>query len=168
MFIAVLRGIMTNYPTIDLMHGFMGSGKTTLAKKMEKELPAVRFTHDEIMLQRYGRAPDNFQEKYDEIDCFIKSEAAKCIAEGKSVIMDYGFWTKEKRKAYYEWGKILTPNVVFCVLRCDKAVAKERVLRRTEEGDTQLYIDENCFETRYQKFEPFSEDEGYPVYQRGK
>ena len=146
----------------------MGSGKTTLAKKLEKDLPAVRFTHDEIMLKRYGRAPDNFQEKYDEVDRFIKSQAVKCIAEGKNVIMDYGFWTKEKRKTYYDWAKTLTPNVLFCPVLCDKAVAKERVLKRTEQDPTQLFIDENCFETLYQKFEPFSKDEGYPVYQEEK
>lgn len=45
---------------IHLIHGFMGFGKTTLAKQLEKSLPAVHFTHDEIMLTRYGRTPDNF------------------------------------------------------------------------------------------------------------
>lgn len=156
---------MENQPTIYLMHGFMGSGKTTLAKKMEKELPAVRFTHDEIMLKKYGRAPDNFQEKYDEVDRFIKAEVVKCIANGQNVIMDYGLWTKEKRKAYYEWAKTLTPNVLLCPMLCDKEVAKARVLKRTKENPDELFIDENCFEERYQKFEPFSIDEGYPVYQ---
>ena len=156
---------MNSYPTIYLMHGFIGSGKTTLAKKMEKELPAVRFTHDEIMLKRYGRAPDNFEEKYDEVDRFIKSEVAKCIADGKSVIMDYGFWTKKKRKAYYDWAKSLTPSVMFCAVFCDKAVAKERALKRTEKNPEELFIDEDCFETFYQKFEPLKADEGYPIYQ---
>ena len=59
--------------TIHLMTGFIGFGKTTLAKKMEKELSAVRLTHDEIMLERYGRNFENFQEKYKVVDDYIKS-----------------------------------------------------------------------------------------------
>ena len=45
---------------IHLIHGFIGFGKTTLAKQLEQSLPAIHFTHDEIMLDRFGRAPDNF------------------------------------------------------------------------------------------------------------
>lgn len=66
-----------NQPTIYLMYGFLGFGKTTLAKKLEKELPAMRLTHDEIMLQRYGRNPDNFEERYKKVDKFIRNEAKK-------------------------------------------------------------------------------------------
>lgn len=40
----------------------MGFGKTTLAKRLEKSLPAVRLTHDELMQKAYGRNPDNFDE----------------------------------------------------------------------------------------------------------
>ena len=34
--------------TIHLMVGFIGFGKTTIAKKLEKEPPAVHLTHDGI------------------------------------------------------------------------------------------------------------------------
>jgi len=36
---------------IHLICGFIGFGKTTLAKQLEKDLPAIRFTHDEFMLK---------------------------------------------------------------------------------------------------------------------
>ena len=64
---------------IHLIHGFMGFGKTTLAKQLEKSLPAIRFTHDEIMLNRYGRAPDNFTKRCEEVTKYIKTEAQKEI-----------------------------------------------------------------------------------------
>jgi len=35
--------------TIHLMHGFGGFGKTTIAKKLAKDLPAVRLTNDEFI-----------------------------------------------------------------------------------------------------------------------
>ena len=42
---------------LHLIHGFVGAGKTTFAKKLEHFLPAVRFTHDEWMSKLYGENP---------------------------------------------------------------------------------------------------------------
>jgi hypothetical protein len=36
--------------TAHLLNGYLGVGKTTLARRLEHELPAVRFTHDEWMI----------------------------------------------------------------------------------------------------------------------
>ena len=85
---------------IHLIHGFMGFGKTTLAKQLEISLPAVRFTHDEIMLARHGRTPDNFAKCYEEVTQYIKKETQKEIAKGNNVILDFGFWDKETRHEY--------------------------------------------------------------------
>ena len=37
-----------------LIHGFLGVGKTTYARRLERERSAVRFTHDEWMARLYG------------------------------------------------------------------------------------------------------------------
>lgn len=150
-------------PDICLMCGFLGFGKTTLAKRLELELPAVRFTHDEIMLKKYGRTPDNFELRYREVDDFIRQEASKAVKKGQNVVLDYGFWTKEKRAEYFQWAKKLTPNVQFCAILCDMDIARKRVLARTQNNPNELFIDENCFNTFLQKYEPISIDEGYPV-----
>ena len=88
-------------PSIHLMHGFIGFGKTTIAKKLEKELPAVRFTHDEIMLSKYGRNPSDFQIKYKIVDEYIKNQTQIELKKGNNVVLDYGFWNKGIRKEYY-------------------------------------------------------------------
>jgi predicted kinase len=43
--------------------GFLGSGKTTLAKRLELQHSAVRFTPDEWMARLFGEDPpaDRFQ-----------------------------------------------------------------------------------------------------------
>ena len=43
--------------TAHLVHGFLGVGKTTFAKQLERSLPAIRFTHDEWLARFYGTDP---------------------------------------------------------------------------------------------------------------
>jgi len=150
-------------PEIHLICGFIGFGKTTFAKQLEKEISAVRFTHDEIMRARYGRNPDNFQEKYNLVDEEIKAQAALEIKKGHSVIMDYGFWSKEKRRQYYEWARKLTPYVFFHAVLCDLTTAKQRVLNRTRQNRDELFIDEDVFNALLPQYEPLTENEGYPT-----
>ena len=152
-----------NSPTIHLIVGFLGFGKTTLAKQLEKELSAKRFTHDEIMVERYGRNPDDFQAKFQEIDIFIRQQAAKTIKNGQDVIMDYGFWNHTVRDEYYKWAKTLTDNVLFHVIDCDINLAKARVLKRSQTDKDALIIDENAFNLFLTKYEPFSKQDNYPV-----
>ena len=154
---------MRNNPSINLICGFIGFGKTTFAKKLEMELPAVRFTHDEIMLKHYGRNPDNFREKYKKVDSYIRQETVKFIKTGKNVILDYGFWSKAQREEYYKWAKTITPNVIFYVIVCDLDIARKRVIERTKNNPNELFIDENIFDELLKQYEPISENEEYPI-----
>lgn len=79
--------------TIHLMVGFMGFGKTTIAKQLEKNLPAVRLTHDEFMVKLYGRNMPyaEFHSNYNKVDKVLWDLAEKIIKTDTDVIMDYGF-----------------------------------------------------------------------------
>jgi len=137
----------------------MGFGKTTLSKELAKKYHAKHFACDQVMLERFGRNPQDFNAAYKECDDYIWQETAKLIQAGQDVILDYGFWEKETRKKVQERALKLTPNVLWHQLICDINVAKQRVLKRTKENPEELYIDENCFNVRLQRFEPISEDE---------
>ena len=150
-------------PDIYLMCGFSGFGKTTLAKKLERELPACRFTHDELMCKRYGRTPDNFREKYEITDAYIMEKTRREIRAGRSVIWDYGFWDKKTRALYYRRARELTKNVCFLALSCDMEVARRRVLERSRKDEKALFIDENCFADLLKQYQPLTADEGLPV-----
>ena len=149
--------------TIHFMVGFIGFGKTSVAKDMEKEFSAVRLTHDDCMIERFGRNPDNFKEKYKIVGEIIKNKAAKYIKEGYDVILDDGFWTHKEREACYMWAKTLTDDVVFHVLECDITEAKKRILRRTQCDDKALAIDEKMFDEFLKKYEPWGGMDAYPV-----
>lgn len=149
--------------TIHLMVGFIGFGKTTIAKELEKRLSAVRFTHDQIMVEKYGRNPDDFNTKYKIVDDFIKTAAKECIGQNRDVIMDYGLWTHQKRNDYYQWAKTLTDHIVFHVVNCDLQTAKRRVSERTQNDKTALIIDEKTFDSFSSQFEPWDDTDNYPV-----
>ncbi len=151
--------------TIHLMAGFMGFGKTTVAKQLEKEIPAVRLTHDEFMVKLYGRNTpyDKFRSNYNKVDEALWDLAEKIIATGTDVIMDYGFWSHKDRQEAYQRAKKITDNVVFHYIDCDMTTAKERILKRSQNTSNELYIKEDEFDTLAQKYEPWYYMDDYPV-----
>jgi len=148
---------------VHLMVGFIGFGKTTIAKKLAQDLNAVCLTHDDIMVHKYGRNPDDFATKYKIVDDEIRCMAKDIIKNGQDVVLDYGFWSHEKREEYYKWAKSFTEDVVFHVINCDLNEAKKRVIKRTLEDKNALMIDENVFDILLRQYEPWDYRDNYPV-----
>ena len=151
--------------TIHLMVGFMGFGKTTIAKSLAENIPAVCLTHDDYMVALYGRnLPEaEFRENYKLVDNMLWDIARQIIRCQTDVIMDYGFWSKEKRAEAYKKAFEITPKVVFHNVLCDMQTAKKRLLNRSATDLTTLDIDENCFNMLSKQFEPMDASEGYPI-----
>lgn len=151
--------------TIHLMVGFMGFGKTTVAKELEKIIPAVRLTHDEFMVKLYGRNMpyDEFHPNYQKVDDVLWTMAEKIVQCGTDVIMDYGFWSHQDREEVYRRAKKLTDSVVLHVVQCDMVTAKKRILKRSKENPDELYIREDEFDTLAKKYEPWGAKDEYPM-----
>ena len=151
--------------TIHLMHGYIGFGKTTTAKRLAKEYGAVRLDGDAFMAKLFGRNPygEGFGGYWDLVRYLIWDIAKETIENGIDVIIDYGFWRRETREKWYKRAKEITPDVVFHVIQCDMKVARERTLLRTKNNPDMLEIDENCFDIRLKEFEPICESEGYKI-----
>lgn len=151
--------------TIHLMFGYMGFGKTTIAKQLAKTIPAVRLTHDEFMVKLYGRnIPCNeFRQNYQKVDDLLWYLARKIITTGIDVIMDYGFWSHDDREIAYQKSKKITNDVVFHYVYCDMSVAQKRILQRSLENTKELYISRADFDTLAQRYEPWYYMDDYPV-----
>lgn len=151
--------------TIYLIVGFMGFGKTTLAKRLEKQLPAIRLTSDEFMRKLFSRnLPDSeFRIAWRKIDDLIWDLTAQIIHAGTDVVLDYGFWSKDSRREAFEKAMKITENIVFYQVGCDIQTAKQRVLKRTENNQNELFINEDCFNKFLQQYQPIEEDEGLRV-----
>ena len=88
--------------TLHLMVGLPCSGKTTLAKKLERERSAIRLTPDEWQVGLFGQ--DAEEPEHDTRHSFIEEMlwniASRALELGTNVILDYGFWAREEREDY--------------------------------------------------------------------
>jgi predicted kinase len=82
-------------PTLHLMVGLPCSGKTTLAKKLQQELPAMRLTPDEWMARVVGDGYDEAKRAI--VEAMLWEIAAQGLQLGINVILDYGFWARVER-----------------------------------------------------------------------
>lgn len=90
------RMVMT---TLHLMVGLPCSGKTTLARKIEDELGALRLTPDEWHRFLYGQDathPDH-DKRHAKIEALQWRIAETALEGGLDVILDFGLWAKEER-----------------------------------------------------------------------
>ena len=96
-----------------LICGKIGSGKTTYANKLAKQLNAVNISQDELMLGLFGaELYENEPEKYTEycarVEDYVKRKAGEVAKAGAVVICENGFWSRserdELRKFYADMG----------------------------------------------------------------
>lgn len=143
-------------PAVHMIHGFVGAGKTTFSKKLERETRAVRFTPDEWICDLYGNNPpaESFDERQDRIYALIRKVAERVLAAGADVILDYGFWWKTEREETRRWAESIGAGVKLYALQCPDDVMDARTLARTAEmPEGALRIDENAIRIFRQKFE---------------
>jgi len=144
-------------PTIHMVHGFVGAGKTTFSRNLEKEIKAVRFSPDEWITDLYGdtHGDARLHEYEKRIKAVIWRIAESTLASGGDVILDFGFWKYAEREQVRQRAKNLKVIVKLYILQCPEDVMRARVLKRTAEmPDGALFIDENAFNEFKQYFEP--------------
>lgn len=88
--------------TLHLMVGLPCSGKTTLAQKLEHELPALRLTTDEWHIRLFGQDADEPEHdaRHSLIEAMLWNIASRALVLGTNVILDYGLWAREEREDY--------------------------------------------------------------------
>lgn len=146
--------------------GFIGAGKTTFAKKLEKETGALRFTKDEWIIKIFGNNPtfDQF-DKYDErISRLCFDVAFECLKAGNDIILDDGFWVRSQRDEIRNRIKKAGANFKVYYLKCSDNTMKQRVLKRsTKPTKTAFHIDSERFESYKKYFEELDADEEHTV-----
>lgn len=86
---------MRTSPCLMLMCALPGSGKTTLARRLSFEVPAVRLCPDEWMAQL---GIDLFDEPFRErLELIFWRHAKELLRSGQSVILESGLWLRSDR-----------------------------------------------------------------------
>ena len=144
-------------PRVYMIHGCVGVGKTTFAKKLEQETNAVRFSPDEWMVDLFGQNPsaERFQDHFEKIERVIWKIVRRCISVGADVILDFGFWTRAARDRCRELARQNGAEVVMYSLHCPESVLRDRVAKRTSEmPEGALVINDHAIDLFKKRFEP--------------
>jgi predicted kinase len=151
-------------PTFHLLCGRIGSGKTTFARKLEQENNAIRFTHDEWIVNLYGPNPpeSSYGEYFVRVENLIWETAEAAIRAGADVILDFGFWTRASRDLARKRARAAGADVIFYGLSCPRQIALNRTLERSKNPPrNSLWIDRAAYEKLDALFEPMQDDEEF-------
>ena len=124
---------VTRAPTLYLTCGLPGSGKTTLARRLEREAPALRLTADEWLHELYPdiSTPEAeagpFRPRVERLQWMT---AMRALELGCNVVLDWGVWGREERDLYRTLAREIGARVVLCLLDPPVDELWDRISRR--------------------------------------
>ena len=146
-------------PTLYLMLGYPGAGKTTVAKIMREITNAVHIWEDQVRMERFGR-PAMTQEESDDLHNYLNSLTGELLAAGKDVIYDTSFNAYEDRERMYRIAGTCQASTRLIWVNTDKQTAHDRATKNTASQPTRVLatilgdMDETTFQRFVQKLEP--------------
>ena len=118
--------------TLLLMVGDVGAGKSTRARELAREMPALRLTPDDWMMPLFGH-PD-IQDKRSLLEGLLLLTAIDALRLGTDVILDFGLWSRDERAALH-WLAASTGSAARTVwLSVDAETQWQRVEQRWAES----------------------------------
>ncbi len=147
-----------------LICGKICSGKSAYAERLRTETKAVLLSVDEIMLELFGLYAGERHDEYTEkIQKYLFDKSVEIIDSGSDVILDWGFWIKQKRTQAKRFYKDRNIECELHYIDVNDTVWSERIAHRNKAvqvGKTKAYIIDSGLMKKFESlFEPPSEDE---------
>lgn len=148
-------------PTLHLVCGLPGSGKTTLARRLEAQ-GALRLAPDEWMARLVGDGYDEARRA--EVEAIQAEIAMRVLALGADVVLESGFWSRAEREAFRARAAAVGSETRLHFLD----VPREELLRRLEARNADLpphtfHVDAALLDACIPHFEPPHPDELDPA-----
>jgi predicted kinase len=123
-------------PTVYLLVGLPGAGKTTRARELELSAPAIRLTPDEWQIMLFGK--ENPPDKRDLVEGKLVQLGMRAAELGANVVLDFGFWGRDERSALRWIARAVGARSRVVYLPIDHAEQRRRVTTRfaTTPGQT--------------------------------
>ena len=151
--------------TLFLMCGLPGSGKTTLARRLERDRDALRLTPDEWIARLFGQAltPPALDWCRDPVEALQWDLAERALRLGVNVILDFGFWSRAEREEFRARAARLGAGSELHFLDVERAELSARIAARNAAlPPGTFHITEAQLEAWRQVFEPPAADELRP------
>ena len=128
-----MQHVHNSQSTLHLICGLPGSGKTTLAKKIEMEIGAIRFCPDEWIKEIWKEMEEIEGNTYrDEVEQLQWRMGKQILKSGTDVIIEWGTWGRVERDRLRTEAKALGSNVKLYYLHVEKEVMKARIIERNK------------------------------------
>jgi predicted kinase len=160
----------TNIPVQYIMVGLPFSGKTNLAKTMEKKLGFARVSIDDIKFEKgyKGVSDDGVP---DEVwkDIFNESDrrVIEYLKQGKSVLNETAWTTKEWRERARKLAetKGFSTKIIYVKIKVEEA--RERLIKNRKTGK-RFDVSDKIFNEAVEEFEEPTKDENVIIYEGKK
>lgn len=128
-------------PRVHLLVGLPGAGKTTYARRLAADVPAVRFTLDEWMLRLYTWSYDEpeYVARLDDVQALIWDMARQVLALGHDVVLDWNQWSRARRSVWRQRAEMAGCAVVLHHLMTPLDTAIRRLEERAAAGTTMAH-----------------------------
>lgn len=156
-------------PFLAIMHGFSGSGKSTVALKIVEAMGALRLRSDIERMRMYGANPEGRYgpEATEATYAKLATLAGMVLEGGSSVIADATFLQVSYRERFASLAeKIGVPFVILDIV-CDEAVMLERLRQRRERENDVSEADEAVLRLQQASAEPLLDSEAVNVLRIG-
>jgi predicted kinase len=144
------------------MCGLPCAGKTTLAKRIERERHALRLTPDEWILRLFGAdlSTETLDALRDPMEAHLWLLASRALELGVDVILDYGFWSRGERDDYRSRAAALGAASELHFLKAsDEALLARLAERNASPPSGVFFIEEAHLKEWMSLFEPPDADE---------
>jgi uncharacterized protein len=158
-------------PTMIVVGGLMGTGKSTLAARLADLFGAELVSTDQIRRAMLGASPSpaGYAEGYyqpatrERVYADLIAQTEKSLCRGRSVILDGTFLTYGRRNLAYLLGKRHNAATIFALCHCPRETALSRIQGRLQDRASESEARSDLYDLQRSEFQ--SPDDAEPIVQ---